>query len=587
MPKMRFGTFLVRLVSALSSFALLCVFGCSKPSTLPSRAREPSPAFGDSLLAQAEFDLAQGNFKSAEEKARAVILGYPSHHALDEAHWVAAQACREKGDPAQAVSYAMRIPKEYPISPHRAEALWLAAEAYRELERYYESADALSMLLSEPVAVEDEARALAALKELFHSHLGNRELERLVETYPSSPLAGDISLGLAKREFVSGNYDRSYELLTNLLYQFPEHARTPEARQLLELAASRRDAPVGTPEYVEPYRFGILLPITGSLSRFGRYFQQGVQLAVDEYNAEASNPVTIVEADTKGNPIDAVTAVRKLVYEEGVVGVLGSVFSVPSVAAATECNAHRVPLLSPVVSERRIEEIGRWIFHTRVPLEVEVSAMAKVATEDLLLKRFAVLAPTSASRQELAHFFVQEVTHRGGRIVAEESFSEGDTDFREQLETIRESAPEALFIPADPEQLMLLLPQVSFYDLQIQLLGLSDWNSDNLLRLSERELEGALFPRETSQGTNREAHRRFVAQYEKRYGGDVHPVAAAGYFGMNMLLGAVDAGALDREQFREFLFARLRAGVEERMAEANSLSILRVSSGQVREFTRR
>jgi hypothetical protein len=54
---------------------------------------------------------------------------------------------------------------------------------------------------------------------------------------------------------------------------------------------------------------------------------------------------------------------------------------------------------------------------------------------------------------------------------------------------------------------------------------------------------------------------------------------------MRLLLQSIDAGAVDRKQVRDFLDKTLNAGAEQRMAEANSLSILNVRSGKVRVFT--
>ena len=235
---------------------------------------------------------------------------------------------------------------------------------------------------------------------------------------------------MAKREFTRGNYNRCYELLTDLLYEFPQHKNAPEVRQILKLAASRRDESGGQAAYVDPHKLGVLLPQTGHLARFGRYFEQGIGIALTEYNDANSHQFSLVKADSKGNPIDAVSAVRKLVVEKGVLAVIGSVFTMPSIAAAVECNGWKVPMLSPIVSEQRIDEIGPWIFQTKVSAELEVSAIARVAREDLLLERFAVLAPSSPDKRRLTEYFVQEVKNRGGKIVAEQFYRKGDTDFR-------------------------------------------------------------------------------------------------------------------------------------------------------------
>lgn len=548
------------------------------------RGPEEPRASADSLFAITKSDFAAARYEAAETAARRLLTDYPHYERVDEVSTIAARASKQSENYVQAVKYALFVVDNHPLSPYREEDLFIAAESYGALRKYYESADLLLRLLSSPVDPEMEARALALLKTLSPDHLGTSDLDRLVKQYPSSPLAGEMSLALAKREFARGNYDAAYSLLVELLNQFPDDRRSPEVRQLMQASASRRGNPDPKLAYVEPNKIGVLLPLTGNFSRYGRYFEQGASLALDEFNAAEEVAVAYTTVDSRSSPIDAVAAVRKLVLEEGVVAVLGSVLVVPSVAAAIECNALCVPILSPVPTEQAIDEIGPWVFQIKVASEIEVSAMARVAREDLLLERFAVLAPTTRVKQQLAEYFVQEILSRGGVIVANESYEEGASDFKEQLAVIRDAAPEALFIPGEPEELILMLPQIAFYELQIQLIGLSNWNSEKLLRLSQRELEGAVFPGEALHGKNRETYQRFVSEYEKRFGGEVHPVATAAYFGMRVLLQAIGAGAVDREQIRDYLASQLRASTEKSIAEANSLSILNVRSGKVREL---
>jgi len=571
--------------------SLLCVaavgvfaYGCAVTSSGDKRTSTPSiPA--DTMYAQVKTAFAKGDYEAVDSAARRLVTDYPGFDRADEVYMIAARSSAASEDPVQAAKYALAVVDGFPVSPYREEALFVAAEGYSDLGRYYESADMLLRILTAPSTPEMEGRAFNALKALSREQLGIADLERLVVEYPSSPLAGEMSLALAKREFARGNYDGAYRLLTELLYQFPQHRRAPEVRQLLRLSANRRDNPDERYDYVEPDKIGVVLPITGNFSRYGRYFEQGLKVALDEFNEAGDAVVTYVTADSRGNPIDAVDAVRTLAVEEGVVAVLGSVLAVPTVAAAVECNASRVAILSPVPTSQRIDEVGPWVFQTKVSSEIEVSAMARVAREDLLIERFAVLAAANTEKQKLAEYFIKEITSRGGIVVATESYQTGDSDFREQLELIRDAAPEALFIPGEPEELILMLPQISFYDLQIQLIGLSNWNSDKLLRLSQQELEGAIFPGEALHGKDRESYTNFLARYRDAYGGEVHPVATSGYFGMRLLLQSIAEGAVDRIQVRDFLDKELNVSAEQRMLEASSLSILNVRSGKIREFT--
>jgi ABC-type branched-subunit amino acid transport system substrate-binding protein len=262
------------------------------------------------------------------------------------------------------------------------------------------------------------------------------------------------------------------------------------------------------------------------------------------------------------------------------------VFTGTTLAAAVEANAWRAPLLSPVVAADGLLEVGPWVFETKIPQEVEVAAVADLAVTYLMLERIAIVAPERGRLRAVSDLFAGEINRLGAEVVSTVYYEEGATDFREQLETVRESAPDAIFIPGDVKDLLNLLPQVKFYDLQIQLLGLSNWNDDNLLRLFGRELEGALFPLEVYRGKDPEAYDRLKIALKEKGSGEVNPVTVAGYFGMHLLLEALAAGASNREEVREYLDGELNRGSEQRISEAGALTILTVRSGEIREYTR-
>ncbi|MEJ2720886.1 MAG: ABC transporter substrate-binding protein [bacterium] len=574
--------------AALFALGLAGISGCASAGRSGASGEAPSGGDPTALYAQIKTEFDAGDFEAAKIHSAEFLDAYPDDPKTDEVLFIAVKSSHGTSDFAEAVRYAQRSPDALELSPYRDETMVLEADAYKNLGLYYESADMLSRLLELPIDPELRESCLVELRDLAKNKLGVGDLDRLVKAYPSSPLAAEMSLGLARKEFARGNYDRAYSLLANLLYEFPQHERSREIRYLLQVAASRRDDPEQDIEYVEPNKIGVVLPYTGDFSRFGRYFEEGVRLAVEEHNASSDVQVSIELADSRADPVDAVNAARKLVLEDGALAVLGSVLTMPTVAAATECNARRAPMLSPIVSDVRIDEVGPWVFQMKVPVEVEVSAVARLAVEDLLLERFAVLSPSVPEKRALTALFIEDVERRGGEIVAEQYYAPGDTDYREQLDVIRQAAPEALFIPGDPVELMQILPQVRFFDLQVQLLGLSNWNSEQLLRLSAPEIEGAIFPREGYRGKDPEAYANFVEKYKEAYGrdtDDIHPVAVAGYFGMRVLLDCIDRGAVDRAQVREFLDRELNADAASRMSEANSLPILRVTSGEAREFT--
>ena len=564
--------------------ALPLLLACSQAA----REQAPSPestARASELYERLKTYQDEGNLEAAAVNAREIIHNYPTYPLIDEVMYRAGVIAFEQERFADAATHFDRLNADYPLSPFRQRALLSSARAYDRIDQPAHAAERLAELLASPVEQDIREEAAHDLRTLVYTRLSPQEMEALVREYPDSAIYRETAFDLARRAYARGDYDEAYELLGELLYRFPEGPQSHEARRLLTQVSERRQAGATRPSTaVDPNTIGVILPVTGQLSLYGRLFEQGVTMAVAEYNEESGTPVRLATADSRGNPVSGATAARKLIEEDGALVLLGSVFTMPTVSASIEANAWQVPLLSPVVSTDNLGEVGPWIFQTKVPYSVEATAMADLATGRLLLERFAVISPSGGSGRNVGDFFAREVKRLGGEIVAFEYYEEGATDFRFQLEAVREAAPEAIFAPSTVEELLLLLPQVKFYDLQVQLLGLSNWNSDKLLRLSRDELEGALFPLETYHGNDPAAYQRFKLAMEEQGVGEVSPVSVAGYFGMRLLLEGVSRGAASRDDMRAWLEAQIHGDAESRSERAAALSILTVRRGHTREF---
>src|SRR5260370_33154731 len=70
------------------------------------------------------------------------------------------------------------------------------------------------------------------------------------------------------------------------------------------------------PAQGEPYRIGIILPMTGSTADYGTDFNRGALLAEEEINAAGGiggRPIKLVQGDRKKSPQDGVPAFKALV----------------------------------------------------------------------------------------------------------------------------------------------------------------------------------------------------------------------------------------------------------------------------------
>lgn len=103
--------------------------------------------------------------------------------------------------------------------------------------------------------------------------------------------------------------------------------------------------------------------LTGSEATFGTSTDNGIKMAVEEFNAAGGlngKKVRLITYDDKGDAKEAGNAVTKLVTNDGVKAVIGQVASKLSLAGGPICQEHGVPMISPSSTNPKVTEIGTW-----------------------------------------------------------------------------------------------------------------------------------------------------------------------------------------------------------------------------------
>jgi hypothetical protein len=135
------------------------------------------------------------------------------------------------------------------------------------------------------------------------------------------------------------------------------------------------------------------------------------------------------------------------------------------------------------------------------------------------------------------------------------------------------------------EDLVLILPQFSFYEFGVQLLGTSTWNSNRLLRMAGRDMEGAVFPSEDINDSGED--RYLAAAAVTGYGGaDVNRFVVGGYEGVRRTIEAMAAadasGASLRGEMERLLDNRRHRFVE--MMSGDGIRFSTVRMEKVEDF---
>jgi branched-chain amino acid transport system substrate-binding protein len=283
--------------------------------------------------------------------------------------------------------------------------------------------------------------------------------------------------------------------------------------------------------------------LTGTTATFGISTMNGIDMAIDEVNQNGGllgKTVRVIVEDDQGRPEEAQTVVTKLITSNRVVAILGEVASSRTLAAAPVAQQHGIPMISPSSTNPAVTEVGDFIFRVCFIDPFQGLVMAKFAAQSLQLTDVAVLRDIKNDYSVgLADVFVDNFVALGGTIVADEGYSEGDTDFSAQLTSIRARKPQAIFVPGYYTEVGLIARQAKSLGIEAPLLGGDGWDSPSLIEIGGAALEGSYFSNHYSVDDPSPAIQKFVSDYRARYGQTPDALAGLGYDAAQILFDAI------------------------------------------------
>lgn len=308
-------------------------------------------------------------------------------------------------------------------------------------------------------------------------------------------------------------------------------------------------------------KIGEYASLTGPTATFGQSAHKGLTLALNEVNAAGGvlgKKIELVTEDDQSKPEEARTAVLKLIRQNDVVAVIGEMASSRSLAAAPEAQRAKIPMISPGSTNPQVTQVGDYIFRVCFIDPFQGGTMARFAIDDLEVKKVAVLVDVKNDYSVgLAEFFVKKFKELGGEVLAQESYTEGDTDFRAQLTKIRELEPEALYIPGYYTEVGLIAQQARELGIDVPLLGGDAWDSSVTLELGKDAVNNSYFTNHYSADDPDPQVRDFIKKFQDTYGGETpEAMAVLGYDAGKLIADAIKrAGKAEPEAIRNAIAA--------------------------------
>ncbi len=313
-------------------------------------------------------------------------------------------------------------------------------------------------------------------------------------------------------------------------------------------------------------RIGGVAPLTGAAATYGASTRNGTILAFQEANDAGGIDIggenyliSYIFEDDQGSPEVAANAFRKLIDQDEVSAILGSVMSSCTLAGAPIAQDAGVPVISPTSTAVQVTRTGDYIFRSCFLDPFQGAVVATFSYDDLNAKTAAVIFDNANDYTKgLAEAFRESFEKLGGKVVAYESFTGESTtvDFSAQLTKIKSANPDVIFLDAYYSAAALMAKQARGLGITVPFVGADGWDSAEFTKLGGEAVEGGYFANHYSPEDPRPIVQNFVKKYTETYGATPDALATLAYDAALILIDSLQrAGSTDGSAIRDAIAA--------------------------------
>jgi branched-chain amino acid transport system substrate-binding protein len=306
-------------------------------------------------------------------------------------------------------------------------------------------------------------------------------------------------------------------------------------------------------------KLALTAPITGDYAEYGNNFKHSVELAIDEINAKGgvlNQKIELSVGDSKGDPKESAMLAQKWTSDSGILAQIGDFTSTCCLAGQPIFNRAGMIQLSPTASHTKFASGSKWSFSAYGTQRWEQPIMAGLAVDKLKLKTAALLYINNDWGMDTQKYFKEDFEKLGGKVIAVESYFQGETDFNAVLTKLKGAKPDALFLATMYNDGALISKQREKMGWNLPVIGASALYSPQLIQLGGTAVNG-IYSNVSFFAKDPDPHiKAFVSVFEKKFGNTPNFAAALAYDCVYLLAEAVKrAGSADRGAVRDALAA--------------------------------
>ena len=314
---------------------------------------------------------------------------------------------------------------------------------------------------------------------------------------------------------------------------------------LTALASASLAAPIASFAQAEPFKIGLILPMTGPFASTGRQIDAAVKLYVAQNGSTvAGRKIEVILKDDQGTPDQTKRLAQELVVNDKVSVLAGFGITPAALAVGPIATQSKTPAVIMAAATSNIVATSPYFVRTSYTLPQTAATMAEWANKNKV-KKVVTMVSDYGPGIDAEKSFKERIQLNGGQVVGEIRVPMRSPDFAPFLQKVRDLSPDALFvfIPSGPA--VALMKQFNERGLDkagIKLIGDGGVTDDDTLNDMGDAALGIVTSFHYSTAHNSPTNRKFVETFVAANKG-MRPnfMAVGGYDGMRVIYKALEA----------------------------------------------
>lgn len=306
-------------------------------------------------------------------------------------------------------------------------------------------------------------------------------------------------------------------------------------------------------------KIGILASLSGNGAQYGQAMKEGADLAVEEINAAGGvlgKPIALVYRDDRNDMGENGHQTVKLLFEDKVWAIIGSVHSGCTHVAARITLKAEIPQLTTVSTDPTVQMIGSpWMFRCLADDRAQGTAIANLVFGKYGLKRVGLFQQKNRYGKMGGKTIAYIAETRKNPLIFKNFFESGQTNFRDQIALARSENPDGIIIWGLYSEAAMLVKALREAGLKIPVFGADGMVAPEFIRMAGAAAEGVIVTYPFDDTRNDPVTRRFNEVFLKKYGHPPDSFAAHAFDATYMMARAIRMGGLNKARIRDALAA--------------------------------